>query len=137
MSSSKNVHFTQKCTTMAEESDGEWKKGQEVEIYETSRQQWVPGKICYIKHLSDSKQKKYYIEYEEYAQMIREEDSKSLMRIPKIQEQSDDSELNQAFSAFSKRIPNHIPLSRQIQHSSGNVSKTCQYRMNRRILSFR
>lgn len=119
---------------MAKKSDGEWKKGQEVEMYEISRQEWVPGKIYDIKEEGSwSARTVYYIEYEEYLRRIPKEESKSLMRVAKINDQSNENDLNEAFLNFAKQIPTRIPLSRQIQESSENVAKSSESRMNSRI----
>ena len=102
---------------MAQKSDGDWQKGQDVEIFDVSLQNWVFGKIYDIREVED--QKVFCVEYEEYSKEIKEKDVGSSMRTTRrSNEKSNERVEEEAFLNFSREIQSEIPLSHRVQHLS-------------------
>ena len=112
---------------MAQSSGGDWKKDQEVQVYDTSKHQWITGKIYDIQE--DDEEKIYCVEYDEYSLQIHEKDVHSLMRASEITEQSNERDAEEMFMNFSKQIAAKLPLSRQMQILSENARKINFQRM--------
>ena len=102
------------------QNDGEWKKDQEVEIYEISQQKWIIGKIHDIRE--EDGQNIYCVEYDEYSREIREKDVHSFMRIPNtdIQPTDIDDKLTN-FMKLSAEMAHQLPVPDQIQILSENL----------------
>ena len=112
--------------TMAH-SRNDYYKHQDVEIYDSSKDRWVGGKICDIKIRESDRQKIYCVEYEEYAKEIAANDPHFLMRIPKPKRESNDYAVNKAFINFRRKIPTQSPVSREMKIMLNDIrSSTAQ-----------
>ena len=113
---------------MAQNSDDEYKKDQEVEIYDSSKDRWIGGKIYDI-HQSGSKNI-YCVEFEEYSKEIREEDAHITMRrTTKIDKESNDHVARDILVKFRKEIPIELPVSHQTQILLNDIRNTAVPRM--------
>ena len=100
---------------MAQANDKEFKKDQDIEIYDSSKDRWIKGKIYDIKTSDNGRSKVFCVEYEEYAKEIDVKDAHSVMRIPKSKQQPNDRSLTDAFINFRREIPTQSPVSHETQ----------------------
>ena len=90
---------------MSQKSSAQWKKGQNVEVYEPSQRRWITGNIHDII---------YCVEYQEYSKEIHHKDAHSLMRIPQNNQQSANSD---------NEIAPKFPTSLQMEDSSKDTPR--------------
>ena len=112
---------------MAAASSGKWRKDQDVVVYCASKDKWIPGKIIDI-HKKDG-QNVYGVEYEEYYSQISEDDTRSVLRIPKHHRQYDDNDSEKTFLNSYRQIPTQLSLSRQIRVLTQNAQRMASQRM--------
>lgn len=112
---------------MAQNLEEEYKKEQEVEIYDASKDRWIPGKIYDIREVDNHNI--YCIEYEEYCLEIREDDARSSMRISKTDQNPNERNTKDAFLNFRKQIPTQSPVAHQMQMLLNNTRNTTTQRM--------
>ena len=106
---------------MSQMSNSQWKKGQDVEVYDPSQRRWITGNIHDIR---DDKDKKIYcIEHQEYSKEILHKDAHSLMRIPQINQQFDDIDADETFASSYRKIAPKFPISRQMEIWSKDIDK--------------
>ena len=104
-----------------------WEKDQDVEVYDTSQDKWIIGKIKDIRE--DNKENMYFVQYEERYEIIHEKDVHSLLRIPGDEggtnQKSDAIEAMQLLLEVSEQISDSLPLMDQIQilmNSAGTIN---------------
>lgn len=109
----------------------EWKKDQDVEIYDLSQKKWIIGKIHDIleEDDSDDDQKIYCIDYEVYSREIHQKDVNSLMRIPKTGGHSVDNDVKKTFLNISDQIAPKFAIPEQIQILSDKLPRSVMQRM--------
>ena len=112
---------------MAQKNDEEYKKDQDVEIYDSSKDRWIGGKIYDIRQSEDKNI--YCVEYEEYSMEIHGEDVHSTMRTVKTDKQSNDQVAKDILVNFRKEIPTRLPVSHQTQVLLDGIRNTATQRM--------
>ena len=115
---------------MAQRIEDEYKKDQDVEIYDSSKDRWIGGKIYGITTGNGGRPKVYRVEYEEYAKTIKVEDAHSVMRIPKTKQPTNDRDTTDAFINFRREIATLSPVSHETQIALNNTRNAADQRMS-------